>query len=785
MKMDFNRSWLSYTTPEPEEWHLPRKTRMVDLPHDDNIRFDTDSGNLSGPAGAYYPGCSVEYEKTLVVPPQWMDKRVSLIFDGVCHHAVVRANRQFVTRNDYGYTAFQCDLTPFLHEGENLLRVSAINKDVPNSRWYTGTGIYRSVEIWVQDAVMIPWRGVALTTEMKGNNAIAHAKVKITNTSAKSAQRQIRIELMDDEGKTAASFETAVQVEAGEEREIAAALEVKNARLWSDETPYLYRAVVTLLEEGKITDEYAFPYGFRTIAFSAEKGFLLNGKETKLRGGCIHHDNGILGTASYDKAEEHRVKALKASGFNAIRSAHNPASEALLRACDKFGMLVMDEAFDMWREPKMPYDNSMLFEYTWRRDVAAMVERDRNHACVIMYCTGNEIPERDGHSDGARISRELAEYIRALDPTRPVTNALCNVAPEGGVDGLEANLLKERGTDYFAWKTAEFSAPLDVVGYNYMPDRFEPDHERFPERVFCAAETVTCDILNGWDKVERLPYLIGDFVWTAMDYIGEVGVGRSVVDEPAYGLAHYPYRLSGCGNLDIACRKKPSSYYRDCVWERAKRPFIAVESPEIYDKKKNLMWWGWPIVHEYWNYPGQEGKPTRVFVYSRADEVELLLNGRSIGRQPAGKLSKYTASFEIPYESGELTAVGLRDGKETNRHAIRTPGSVRVLSLKPDKQTMNSQEDDLLFVDVELTDSMGNPVIDEERTVYAAVQGSAYFLAAGNTAIKTTANYTDPCQKLHLGHVQIVLRTNGQPGEAVLTCVSEGIPTAALRIRVN
>lgn len=780
MKTDFNRRWTTYTTPQPEEWRLPRETRIVDLPHDDNIRFDTAASNESGPAGAYYPGCSVEYEKTLAMPAEWLQMCVSLVFDGVYHNAVVRVNNQLAARAHYGYTAFKCELSPFLREGDNLLRVSAANKDVPNSRWYTGTGIYRDVELWVQEKVHIPWRGVSLVTVLVGDAANVEAVVRVENHTDMAASRLVRIALRDAQGQTAAKAQAKTVIPANDDVQIPLSLTIPSARLWSDEAPYLYRAEIALMDGGRVADEHSFDYGLRTVAVDTERGLLINGKPVKLRGGCLHHDNGILGAASYASAEERRIRLLKASGFNAIRSSHNPASETLLRACDKYGMLVMDEAFDMWREPKMPYDNSLYFDMTWKNDVAAMVERDRNHACVILYSTGNELPERDGHSEGHRVNRELAEYMRALDSTRPVTSALCNVSPEG-VNGIEANLLKDSGQDYFAHVTEGYAAPLDVVGYNYMPDRFEPDRALNKNRVFCATETVGCDIYNGWDKVKRLPYVIGDFVWTAMDYLGEVGVGRALLDEKPWGLAAFPYRLSGCGALDIAGRIKPAGYYRQCVWGVSTRPYLAVEAPAIHDRVKNPSWWGWPIVNEYWSYPGCEGKPTRVSVYSTADEVALYLNGRLIAKAPT---DKYIAAFELPYEAGELMAVGLKDSREVNRHAIRTPDGTRRLTLVADKSTLTGGADELLFVDVLLTDEQGNPIIDEERTVTFAVEGEARFFAAGNTAIKTTANYTDPRQRLYEGHAQVVLRTTGSTGKATLYCISEGLPLAVLEVGV-
>lgn len=784
MKISLNKQWTCYSTPWPEEWHLPREERLVDLPHDDNIRFDTAPGNVSGPAGAYYPGCSTEYEKTLAVPSGWLDKKVSILFDGVYHNAVVRVNNQFAARCNYGYTAFQCGISPFLHEGDNRIRVSAANADVPNSRWYTGTGVYRNVELWVQEPVMIPWRGVRLTTAINGRNATLNAAVTVENHTAAAVERSVMVQVNSPGGLAVASALLPVKIDAGGSVKLDAGLDVNDAQLWTDETPNLYEVLVVLLDGARASDEHTFRYGLRTVSVDNESGLLLNGKAIKLRGGCIHHDHGILGSASIAAAELRRVRLLKDAGFNAIRSAHNPASDALLSACDRLGMYVLDEAFDMWREPKMPYDNSMVFEQNWRRDISGMVERDRNHACVIMYSTGNEVPERDGHSDGATISRQLADHIRLLDPTRPVTHCLCSVSPEG-VTGLAANKMVDGGRDYFAAATEQVASPLDIVGYNYMPDRFEKDRRSFPDRVFCATETVNGDILNGWDKVERFPWVVGDFVWTAMDYLGEAGLGRAEIDEMPRGLAAYPYRLSGCGVLDIAGRQRAAAFYRKCVWGIKERPYIGVEDPALHDSNVRVSWWGWPVLRESWHYPGQEGKPARVKIYSRADEVALYLNGRLISIEKAGRDAGYTASFETLYIPGTLKAVELTAGSPGGEHSITTPGASRQLQLTADRSALNNDHEDLIFISVQLTDHQGTPVINEERMVRFSVDGCASLLAAGNTAIKTTANYTNPSQQLYEGHAFAALRANGHRGMAVLHCASDGLAEVELKIDVR
>ena len=779
MKLDFNQEWRVYPTPEPEEWNRPRTYEIVNLPHDYNISLETQKERSTGPAGGYYPGCSVEYEKDLSIPDEWKNKLLFLEFDGVYHNAVLWINGKFAARHPNGYTPFWREITEFVKPGENHIRVSAANEDIPNSRWYTGTGIYRDVHLWVKNPLYIPLRGVILTAKAAEGQAEVNCRVTVANKTEEPVQAVLKVRLTDPDGNRSVTSEI-ISIQAQRCQNVELRVPVSQPRLWSDETPNLYQAAVELFYKNEMVDQVLSKYGLRTIEITPQKGFLLNGKPIKLRGGCLHHVGGIMGAASYPKAEERRIRLLKECGYNAIRSSHNPASEALLNACDKLGMLVIDEAFDMWRVPKRPYDYSRYFDDWWPKDVKAMVERDRNHPCVIMYSTGNEIPERDGRSGGYQLSREITDCFKRNDPTRPVTNALCNASPDADVEGMDANLLKNADQIYFARATEAFAAPLDVTGYNYMPERFEMDHAYFPNKVFCATETAPADSCHGWSLVERFPFLIGDFVWTAMDYIGEAGIGRTLVDEPLEGLAEYPNRLAGTGDLDLCGRKRPRSYYRDCVWGIAKRPYLAVEPPCLYGKKQNTTMWGWPVVEEYWNYPGMEGKPVKVSVYSMAAETALYLNGKLIGVQPSGKLNHFIASFQLPYQPGELTAVNLEDGKEICRHTIRTPGLPAHIRLTAEKPFVNRGEEDILFIHAELIDKAGNVILDGDDPVHFSVEGGGSFLAAGNAAVKTTTNYTSPDQRLCRGYAQAVIRTNGLLKPVTVRCAGERLPESKI-----
>lgn len=782
MKWDWNEGWTVYSTPAPEEWDAPREEETVDLPHDRQIRLTPSKNGETGPAGGYYPGCSAEYEKKLFVPEAWKDKLIYLEFDGVYHNAVLWVNNRFAVRRPSGYALFRCEISGLLRPGSNRIRVSASNTDQPNSRWYTGTGIYRGVTLWVKNRVCLSPGGIALTAR-RGERAAVLCRAAVMNASDKPAQARLLVRMEGPQGERMQA-EAPVFLRAEGESEAACELPAENARWWSDRSPYLYRVVVSLFCGDECVDECELSYGLRTVELSPEKGLLLNGEPVKLRGGCLHHVAGIFGAASFYQAEERRIRLLRECGFNAVRSAHNPASEALLAACDRLGMLVVDEAFDMWRVPKRQYDDSRFFDAWWRRDIAAMVERDRNHPSVILYSSGNELPERDGSCGGAELSRQMAAAFRELDPTRPVMNALCFLSPEGE-QGLEANLLESAEGDFFSQATREFTEPLDVVGYNYMPERFGKDRLAFPHRLFCATESAPAEILRSWEQAEKYPFVIGDFVWTAMDYIGEAGIGRTVTDGRFCGLAAYPFRLAGTGDLDLCGRKRPRSFFRDCVWGIAKRPYLAVESPALFGKKQETSMWGWPLVQEKWNYPGMEGMPVRVTVYSMAEQTALYLNGRKVGMQPAGREHAFQAVFSLLYEPGTLTAVDYQNGEETGRSTIHTPGPAARIRLTAESRAVKCSRDGIVFVHAELVDAQGIPVLLGSPSVRFSVRGGGCLLAAGTAAIETTVNYTDPNQRLDEGYAQAVIRTNGKREAIEVFCTCGEYPCTPLAIPVQ
>lgn len=757
---------------------------IVDLPHDFSIVQKRDPNAPAGAANGFFPGGMATYEKTLFVPEDWKEKKILLEFEGVYMNAAVYFNNNLVARHPYGYTSFLCDVTPYLlHGWDNKIRVFVNNSAHPNTRWYSGSGIYRHVWLLVGEKTYIPPWGVYVTTPKVSSDAsIVSVKTTVENTDSTAASVTVRSTLLTASGLEVTKGEVELKVPAGGSAEAAQDLEVSSPKLWSLENPFLYVLRSEVIRDGIVIDRTKTDVGIRSISFDVKKGFQLNGVPIKLRGGCVHHDCGLLGAASYDRAEERKVELLKANGYNAVRCAHNPPSPAFLDACDKLGMLVIDEIFDCWREAKNPNDYSMYFDEWWQRDLASMILRDRNHPCIIMWSIGNEIPELTGFSEGYVYARKLAEFIRSLDNTRAITSALTESSLYPLVESSDRGIPDELWIEH----SSKFTEPLDVVGYNYMLHRYDSDGKTFPNRIICCTESFPQMVYDYWEAVEKLPYVIGDFVWTALDYLGEAGIGRVSYEEGEFPfLGSYPWHQAFCGDIDICGFKRPQSYYRDCVWGISKAPYIAVHKPENYNKKPHVSHWGWPDVASSWTWPGYEGKPIMVDVYSLNSEVELLLNGKSLGRKPAGKPNRYIASFKVVYEPGELVAVGYEKGVEASRTVLRTAGKPANIRLKPDRNVLKAEFGDLSYVTVELVDSSGNICHNATNNIYFTAYGVGSIVAVGTGNPVTEEMYVGNQRRVHEGRAIVVVRANGEPGEIVLTAATDGVPTASIIIQVR
>ena len=707
-------------------WEFTRngKTVNVDLPHDwDIYEAPNPATGATKEGGGWYPGGQGEYRKTFKTPKAEV---VRLHFEGVYQKAEVFINGQKAGQHAYGYTPFTVDVTPYLYQDkrDNEVVVKVNNSEQPNCRWYSGSGIYRHV--WL---------------ETKGRQYIDEWSVRVTTPDVHTVN--IKAEVVMANGKR---------------KPIEKTMHVENPRLWSPDDPYLY--TTTLEAEG---DVLPVTYGIRTIEYSAEKGFVLNGKPLLINGACLHHDDGVLGAMAFDAAEIRKVRLMKEAGFNLIRTSHNPTTRAFLDACDSLGMLVIDEAFDGWRTAKNPYDYSTLIDSCYKEDIRAMVQRDRNHPSIICWSIGNEVIERKD----IRVittARQLKQAILEQDDTRPVTEALCSWDSDWEIYDPHAEV-------------------LDVVGYNYMIHKHASDHQRDPRRVMLQTESYPRDAFNNWQLVHDYPYIIGDIVWTGLDYLGESGIGRTYYEGERPG-EHYvtggqpDWHGAYCGDVDITGWRKPISHYRETLWKDSAdvKTYIAVREPDGYRGKIHQTAWSvWP-TWESWNWPGWEGKPIDVEIYTKSSWVVLYCNDKLYAKQEVGPETGYKAVFNIDYEPGHLEAITNEDGA-----LLYTAEAPVALRLTPDRHVITADGQDLCFITVEVVDSEGVVCPDAAIPCEAVVKGQGRLLAFASADLKDREPYTSSRVTTWKGRALLVVRSTEQKGKAQVS-IKSTLPTATLNI---
>jgi beta-galactosidase len=543
----------------------------------------------------------------------------------------------------------------------------------------------------------------------------------------------------------------------GSRKPITKTLHVENPHLWSPDDPYLYHT--TIEAEG---DVLPVTYGIRTIEYSAEKGFVLNGKPILINGACVHHDDGVLGAMAFDAAEIRKVRQMKDAGFNLIRTSHNPTTRAFLDACDSIGMLVIGEAFDGWRTAKKPYDYSTLIDSCYQEDIRAMVVRDRNHPSIICWSIGNEVIERKDIRV-VHTAKMLKQAILDYDTTRPVTEALC------------------------AWDSDwEIYDPhfdvLDIGGYNYMIFKHAEDHKRNPKRVMWQTESYPRDAFKNWKLVRDYPYIIGDIVWTGLDYLGESGIGRNYYDGETPG-EHWrdggvpEWHGAYCGDVDITGWRKPISHYREMLWSDSKDLYMAVREPDGYRGKINMTAWSvWP-TWESWNWQGWEGKPVEVEVYTKAPEVTLYLNDKQIGKRNVDISTEFKAVFSVPYEAGTLRAEA---GGESV--TLSTAGEPARLHLTADKPAFTADGQDLVYITVEVVDAKGRVCPDAAIPCEAEVKGQGRLMAFATADLQDREPKTSPRVTTWKGRALLVVRSNKKNGKATVS-IKSSLPTANFTIK--
>lgn len=758
--------------------------RKLDVPHDWSIEdlAETPNDSIIGPfykkaigknATAFTVGGTAWYRKHFVLDKSTTGKKVFIQFDGVYMNADVWINGHHLGNHPNGYTSFIYDLTAHLNLGgkENVIAVQVKNEG-DNSRWYAGSGIYRHVWLSVLDATHIENWGVQIVSNnVSEQSAEIHIATQIENNTDNLT---LFAEIYSNQDKLMASETKAISAN----RRQTIALNLRNPKLWDVENPHLYKAKITLIQNGKIIDTYTQNFGVRSIHFDAETGFTLNGKTLKLKGGCIHHDNGPLGVAAIDRAEERKIELLKNNGYNAVRFAHNPYSQELLDACDRLGMLVMNEAFDMWNTNKTPDDYADYFKDWWEKDLISIIQKDFNHPSIIIWSIGNEIPEIID-STGYQTSSKLANLVRSLDASRPVSNAIPFHIP----------LIKGKKWDV----TAPAFASLDVAGYNYASHHYENDHKLYPDRIMVATEYFPPKALENWNAVEKSPYVIGMFSWSAIDYLGEAGLGLSrLKDKTAksggfvetFMSPQWPIFNSYTGELDMIGNKKSASYYLDVVWRRSKMEML-VHRPIPSGKKEIIGFYDFPDELKSWTWSGHENDTLQVRVFTRAEKVKLELNGKIISEQMLEKGS-ITAVFKVPYIAGKLVARCYEGDKEIASETLVTAGKPTSIRLKADRKSIKANKNDLAYISVEVVDEAGNVVSNvDDKLIKYQITGNGSLAGVGNSNPKDMSSFQKPEKTVFQGKGLVIVRPTEKAGSIKIVAKSEGLKDGTLIIKSN
>ena len=770
--------------------------KPVTLPHDAMLAEPRTALSAGGTNTGWYEGHDYEYQRTLTVPENELADTHILEFEGVYHNAEVWLNGQKAAFRPYGYTNFYVDCAPYLHSGENELRVIARNADQPNSRWYSGAGIYRPVQLWTAKGAHITLNGVKIRT-LSLQPAVVEVRVKTT------APGTVRL-MVDDL--------PAMQQES--DGEAVFTLTLDNARLWTPETPNLYTCRVNFAD-----DEVTETFGVRKVEWGTD-GFLLNGKRYIIQGACIHHDNGLLGAVCDPDAVARKVRLLKANGYNAIRSAHNPCSKALLTECDRQGMLVMDEYIDHWYIHKTEHDYVDYFNEWWRQDLTDMVEKDYNHPCVVLYSTGNEVSET-AQKRGIALTKEMTDFLHGLDDSRPVTcgvniffNFLSSIgfgvysdekakkeaeraekAKQRGektakkkavgsqffnnLAGLLGDEFMKRGATLHGCdvKTRDAFANMDIAGYNYGIYRYKHDLKKYPQRLILGSETFCNDAYKFRELAKQEPRLVGDFVWAGMDYLGEVMVGSwEYADYAETFDGGLGWVSAGSGRIDLTGKPLGEALYTRVALEADNGPYIAVCPVNHTGDRHSPSAWKMTNAMSSWSWTGCEGRKANVEVYARAARVELVLNGHTVGSKTLK--NDCLARFSIPYESGTLEAVSYDAADhEMGRCKLQSAGGTTRLTLDAEEPTVKPGH--LCYVRLRYTDENGITRPLARGNIQVQVRGGT-LVGLGSACPFNKHSYLDSETDTYYGEALAIVRMGD--GDAMTIAASDGEYSAELTV---
>lgn len=757
--------------------------RTLNLPHDWSIEGPYSKTHPTGGSGGYLPTGIGWYRKHFSIPQQYKDKKVVIEFDGVYMNSDVWINGHHLGNHPYGYTSFYYDMTAYLNYGdkENVLAVRVDNLKQPNTRWYSGSGIYRHVRLLVMDKLHISHWGTFVTADdVSKVSADVNIKTRVKNENDVPKETILITAIVDRDGKTVGTMQTGHNIAADGEHEFVQHFKIEKPHLWSVDSPYLYKVRSMIKDGDKPADDAETPLGIRKIHFDADRGFLLNGEQVKINGVCIHHDGGCVGAAVPQRVLERRLEILKEMGCNALRISHNPPASELLDMCDRMGFLVVDEAFDEWKWGKREYGYYEYFDQWAIKDLLSILHRDRNHPSVIMWSVGNEIPGQDDLK-GVKILAELAEVCHKEDPTRPVTSGCDHIAAE------------PRQT------TAGFLELLDVVGYNYA-DRwrlrretyYDDDRHNFPDRKIIGSESVSISGIRAdyspaepnsrwgdyttrmiraeqlWKFVKTHDYIAGDFMWTGIDYLGE---------------ARWPHKSSSSGVLDLCGFRKDGFYFYQSQWTKK------------------------PMLHlfPHWNWEGKEGQIIPVLCYTNCDSVELFLNGKSYGtksyefpRQGMSERWAYYAkplvhpttadlhlSWDVPYEQGTLKAIGKRDGKVVCIQQIQTSARPAKIVLTADRDVINADSRDVCHITVQIVDEKGIFVPTADNLITFEIEGAGRIIGVGNGNPASHEDFKSNRRKTFNGLCLAIVQSTTEAGQIRLAAASPGLESSSLTINVR
>lgn len=716
----------------------------IQLPHDWSIKLDFEES--IGGSAAFLPGGIGWYRKHFDLPASYKGKTISILFDGIFHQSDVYINGHHVGFRPYGFCSIEHELTPYLNfGGENVIAVR-VDRTGDGARWYTGSGIYRHAWLQIVHPVHVKTYGTYVTTSSVTKE---RADVKIVTTLINTGHRDEKISvshrILNAERKAVSKSEQKpIALAIGASADVEHQLTLSNPQLWSLESPEMYCLETTVKVGNKTVDVYATPFGVRTIAFDADKGFFLNGKHVKLKGLCLHQDAGALGTAVPDRADERRLEILKAYGCNAIRCAHNPFSPEFMEMCDRMGFVVIAEAFDKWKSGY--YEK--YFDEWWQHDLANMILRDRNHPSIILWSIGNEVQEAwEDIAVSVPRAKMLQDFVHELEPTRPVTLAAQNN------------------------HRVAFAGVPDVIGYNYLEARMISEKKKYPERIclvseelpyFCGEEgnIRSYTPYNPWNYVAQHDFIAGGFIWSGVDYLGEA-VGNS--------------RGWPNGLFDICMNEKPRASYHRAMWNVEPVVSIAVMDASLdIDHGRDL--WQWPKMVSHWNFPDRyRGQIMEIQTITNCETVELFFNDKSMGKSKTADFTNHTIVWYLPYQPGKLEAKGYNGSEEVASYTVVTSGKTASAVIKADREELKADGQDVSHIAVLLEDEAGNPVQTDDRMLTVSVEGEGRFLGIDNGDLRREKTFAVNELKTYFGKAQIVVQSTRRPGQMQITVRMEGV----------